>query len=431
MQLISESYRALQVDLHARLDYGLGLAADECNDLVRTLAPPGSTVLDYGCGKGMLRELLVYDYDVEEYDPAISGKTEPPSKADVVVCSDVMEHIEPDLLGNVLLHLYALTRKHLILVIATGPSIKTMADGRNAHLIVENGDWWREKLSGLFEFDVFSSRRRSVLAVCRPRFFATPQLLPVVKIRHTSAVSDAERNDQVRANCKRITKRLEVEQPAHDRTAHLVCFGPSLNHTWPAVALASAMGEDVFTVSGSHRFMIDRNIIPRAHIDCDPRAHKAAQMGEPHTQVAYWLASCISPAYLDRLEGHDVSLWHSYNGKESRIVFQIDRGQKMIVGGGSVGLRAMSILYARGYRRFEIHGMDCSFGDGASHAAKHSGKPLTAVPVKCGERWFESSAVFILYARFFHKQLSMMPDAEIHLHGDGLLQHMQKVGAEV
>lgn len=432
MQLISETYRALQTDLHARFNYGHGGDAQECAEIVRGLNP--HTVLDYGCGQGHLKRLLALEFSVEEYDPAIDGKDEEPSKADVVVCADVLEHIEPDLLGNVLLHLYALTRKRLILVIATRPSSKIMADGRSAHLIVENADWWRSKLSGLFEFERFEDRDalgHGVLAICKPRAFDVPKLIPIVKIRSMSAVSDEDRNDQVRENCARIKKRLEINLPAHDRAAHLVCYGPSLKHSWPALALAKAMGEDIFTVSGAHRFLIDRGIIPRAHIDCDPRAHKAEQIGQPHRDVAYWLASCISPAYLDKLLIHDVSLWHSYNGKPSRIVFKLEPGQQMIVGGGSVGLRAMSILYARGYRKFEIHGMDCSFASGEAHAGEHLGKPLEAVAVKCGDRWFDSSAVFILYARFFHKQLSMMPDAEIHLHGDGLLQHMQRPGADV
>ncbi len=433
MQLISESYRALQTDLHTRFNYGHGGDAAECSAIVSGW--PGSTVLDYGCGQGHLgRRLRDLGFEVEDYDPAIDGKDDEPAKADIVVCADVLEHIEPDLLGNVLLHLYALTRKMLILVIATRPSSKIMADGRSAHLIVENADWWHEKLSGLFEFARFDDRDATghgVLAICYPRKFEVPKLLPIVKIRSMSAVTDEERNAQVRANCARVSRRLEIELPAHDRTAHLVCYGPSLNHTWPEVKIAAAIGDDdVFTVSGAHRFMIDRGIIPYAHIDCDPRAHKAEQAGEPHQYVAYWLASCISPAYLDKLKDHDVSLWHSYNGKASRIVFGMEPGQKMVVGGGSVGLRAMSILYARGYRRFEIHGMDCSFENGEAHAGEHLGKPIEGVPVKCGDRWFYSSATFITYARFFHKQLSMMPDADIRLHGDGLLQHMQKTGAE-
>jgi len=432
MQLISEEYRALQADLHSRFDYGHGGDAAECSAIVSGW--PGSTVLDYGCGQGHLgRRLRDLEFQVEEYDPAIPGKDNEPSKVDIVVCADVLEHIEPELLGNVLLHLYTLTRKFLVLIIATKPSNKIMADGRSAHLIVQDADWWHFKLCGLFEFDRFEDRSatgRGILALCRPRKFEVPMLLPIVKIRSTAAVSDEMRNEQVLENCARIKDRLDLDIPAHDRVAHLVCYGPTLNKTWPEIAMAKAIGDDVFTVSGSHKFLIERGIIPYAHIDCDPRPHKALQIGEPHKDVEYWLASCIAPFYLGRLEGHHIKLWHSYNGTASRIAFKIEPRSRMVVGGGSVGLRAMSILYCRGYRKFEIHGLDCSFVDGEAHAGEHLGKPQEFVSVKCGERWFETSAVFVLYAQFFQKQLKMMPDAIINLHGDGLLQHMQKTGAE-
>jgi hypothetical protein len=425
MMLISDHHRSLQADLHARFNYGHGGDAIECAEIAAEI---GGTVLDYGCGQGHLSRLLP---DVEEYDPAVAGKDAEPAKCDVVVCADVLEHIEPELLGNVLLHLYACTRKALVLVIATGPSQKIMADGRAAHLIVEGADWWKAKLSGLFEFKRFEDRSdegRGLLLVCKPRVFEVPLLLPIVRVRSTSAVTDDLRNENVKHNSARISARLEICLPPHDRIAHLVCFGPSTRKTWPIAAMAKARGEDVFTVSGSHQFLIDRGVIPTAHMDCDPRPHKAFQLGEPHKDVEYWLASCVDPVYLDRLEGHTVKLWHSYNGIASRVAFQIDPGQKMIIGGGSIGLRAMSILYARGYRHIEIHGMDCSF-DGGSHAANHLGKQQIAVSVKCGERWFDASGVMVSYARFFHKQLSMMSDCIINLHGDGLLQHMQKTGA--
>lgn len=426
MRLITPEYKVLQKDLHARFDYGRGGDAEECAAIVRQLG--AETVLDYGCGQGHLARLLD-GFEVEEYDPCIEGKDAEPARADIVVCADVLEHIEPELLGNVLLHIYALARKYVVLVIATEPSRKIMADGRQAHLIVETADWWKGKLSGLFEIERLEDRSafgKGILALCRPRRFeVNPPLVPIAKIRSASAVTDAERNENMIANSARIPERLGLGVPAHDRVAHLVCYGPSLKKTWPELAIARHMsGHDIFTVSGAHRFLIDRNILPVAHLDCDPRPHKAEQIGEPHRDVQYWLASCVSPKYLDKLEGHAVALWHSYNGEASRIAFKIDPKQKMIVGGGSIGLRAMSVLYARGYRTFEIHGMDCSFADGNNHAGPHLGKASEGVPVKCGERWFDTSSVLILYARFFHKQLTMMPDAVIHLHGDGLLQHM-------
>jgi hypothetical protein len=65
-----------------------------------------------------------------------------PGFADLVVCTDVLEHVEPELLDTVLRHLRSLARKAVFVVIATRPSNKTLSDGRNAHLIVETAEWW-------------------------------------------------------------------------------------------------------------------------------------------------------------------------------------------------------------------------------------------------------------------------------------------------
>lgn len=426
MQLITAPYLELQRDLHARFDYGRGVDAQECARFVRLFSP--ETVLDYGCGQGHLAKLLP-EFEVEEYDPAIPGKDAEPAKSDVVVCADVLEHIEPDLLDNVLLHLRALTKKQVILVIATAPSKKIMADGRSAHLIVESARWWAEKVSSLFDLEMFEDRTeqgRGALLIGTPRIMK--EKLPIGRIRVSSAVSNKTRNAQVEQNCRRIEKRLALDVAKHDRTAVLVCYGPSLRQTWPQIALDGFQGDrDVYSVSGSHRFLIERGIVPTAHIDCDPREHKVKMLGEPHPQIKYWIASCIHPSYLDALGGFDVSLWHSYNGKTSLKAKDVYPNQMMVTGGGSVGLRAISLLYSRGYRTFDIHGMDCCYADdGADHAAEHSGKPTEVAPVECNGRWFKATAIQIAYLRYFTKSRRMFPDAMFRFHGDGLLQHSQK-----
>src|SRR5262245_58241377 len=141
--LISPAYADLQRQLHASHDYGKGVDAEECARIVRAL-PDVETVLDYGCGQGHLGRLLT-GYEIEEYDPCIPGKDVQPAKCDAVVCADVLEHVEPDLLDNVLIHLRSLTKRYAVFVIATKPSSKIMADGRSAHLIVENAGWWGRK----------------------------------------------------------------------------------------------------------------------------------------------------------------------------------------------------------------------------------------------------------------------------------------------
>lgn len=108
------------------------------------------SVLDYGCGQGTLakslRKLSQKIY-VGEYDPAIQGKNFLPDPRDLVVCTDVMEHIEPDKLGVVIDHIFRLTNIALFLVIATRPSKKFLKDGRNSHLIIEPDSWWKERFT--------------------------------------------------------------------------------------------------------------------------------------------------------------------------------------------------------------------------------------------------------------------------------------------
>ncbi|MHC4372425.1 MAG: class I SAM-dependent methyltransferase, partial [Planctomycetota bacterium] len=92
-------------------------AGDQVFDLVRSLNRP-LTVLDYGAGTGSLvayvrEQCEKYGCHVPEftlYDPAIPAIAEIPEGRtfDIVTSSDVMEHIEPDCLDDVLAHLDAL-----------------------------------------------------------------------------------------------------------------------------------------------------------------------------------------------------------------------------------------------------------------------------------------------------------------------------------
>lgn len=152
VDLISPAYVALQHELHARPN-GYGGKGDTWAEAVLALVDQigASSVLDYGCGQGALKRALVArkpaHVRVDEYDPAIPGKDGPPLFADLIVCTDVLEHVEPERLENVIAHLRALAKRAVFAVIALRPSNKMLADGRNAHLIVESADWWIARLS--------------------------------------------------------------------------------------------------------------------------------------------------------------------------------------------------------------------------------------------------------------------------------------------
>ena len=157
--LISAEYLDLQRELHRRSDYGI--SSQKWADIVHDLATKFGcrTILDYGCGKGYLAATLLNrprDYVVSEYDPAIEGRDTPPGPADLVFCGDVLEHIEPECLNAVLADLSGLTRRIAFLVIATRPASKRLADGRNAHLIVESASWWLPHLTSHWRTEGFA-----------------------------------------------------------------------------------------------------------------------------------------------------------------------------------------------------------------------------------------------------------------------------------
>lgn len=164
--LITENYRQLNKELHeSRKDYGVGghLAAAMVMDACQALNT--RSVLDYGCGKSTLSAAL--PFIIQEYDPAIEKHSKTPDPADIVVCMDVLEHIEPECLDAVLDDLKRVTKKYGIFTIATRPAVKTLADGRNAHLIVEPAKWWMLKIFDRFEVDRFNVNDGGFLVIVR------------------------------------------------------------------------------------------------------------------------------------------------------------------------------------------------------------------------------------------------------------------------
>lgn len=149
--LISKAYVHEQRLLHAR-PQGYGGKGNRWATTVRDLLVEFDawSVLDYGCGSGALvKELYANGLGhgrLREYDPAIPGKDDLPSFADLVVCTDVLEHVEPERLDAVIAHLQMLARKAVFVVVTIRPSNKTLSDGRNAHLILASPEWWQARI---------------------------------------------------------------------------------------------------------------------------------------------------------------------------------------------------------------------------------------------------------------------------------------------
>jgi hypothetical protein len=164
--LITEGYLDLNKELHAHGRYGRwgDMWLEEVTALIARFNP--ATVLDYGCGQGALARGL--GPLIAEYDPAVEGKDELPEPADLVICTDVLEHIEPECLDAVLDHLRAVTRAALFAVISTRPAVKTLSDGRNAHLIIQPWSWWERKLTLRFDVIEVSADEAEARVLLKP-----------------------------------------------------------------------------------------------------------------------------------------------------------------------------------------------------------------------------------------------------------------------
>ena len=208
------------------------------------------------------------------------------------------------------------------------------------------------------------------------------------------------------------------------RRASIACFGPSLADTW------QKLRRPIITVSGAHDYLVERGIVPDYHVDCDPRPHKPEMLRKPQEATTYLMASVCHPLFWEALQGRSVRLWHLINGDDLETVAWVAQnhpaGMKSMIGGGSsVGMRAMNVAAALGYRKFDIHGMDCSFTENR-HAGAHTGGQQVETLVKAGDRTFKTTKQ-MLQAAIEMEHFLQQQDAEVRFYGDGLMQETAKI----
>lgn len=104
-------------------------------------------VLEYGCGQSSLGEILATPgLEWKRYDPAIPEfSSQPQEPVDLVVCTDVMEHIPEEDVEDVLRHIGSLSR-NVFFNIATRAAKTVLPNGQNAHCTVWTIERWMEVL---------------------------------------------------------------------------------------------------------------------------------------------------------------------------------------------------------------------------------------------------------------------------------------------
>lgn len=173
--MISEEYKKIYTDIHAKTKFGKRSKMPDFLEKFIEKTKPVS-IIDFGCGKGNLVTKLNEIYQnksVVGVDPANPEYDVPLTKVDMIVSTDVLEHIEPNLINETLKEI-ADNCTHTYHLISCAPAKLILPDGRNAHLIQETPDWWRKKFLDLgfviykehyVEFEKFSKQLNRKLPV--------------------------------------------------------------------------------------------------------------------------------------------------------------------------------------------------------------------------------------------------------------------------
>lgn len=168
--LITPEYRAINAAMH-QADPKYGRMGGNYAAYVQACAVnlKAASILDYGCGKHTLREAMPNWPDFREYDPAMPGFDMPPEPADMVTCTDVMEHIEPEHLDAVLDDIARLAIKGTYFVIAMKPAERLLPDGTNPHKIIEHEGWWLAHLTKRWRLMTLENNRKRFWALMEVR----------------------------------------------------------------------------------------------------------------------------------------------------------------------------------------------------------------------------------------------------------------------
>ncbi len=114
--------------------------------------PKYETVLDFGSGQAKLGQFITENIERKciapeiiwtNYDPGIAKYSRlPSSRFDLIVSSDVLEHVEPDMVEQTCEWIRDHAKKAIYMHIACDPAGLRLPDGRNVHLSCHKMDWW-------------------------------------------------------------------------------------------------------------------------------------------------------------------------------------------------------------------------------------------------------------------------------------------------
>ena len=419
----------------------------------------GATIIDWGCGTGRASKKLyeagfdvtMVDFAENCLDPEVAELAKGNSRlrfrkfdltqksdftSDYGFCTDVMEHIPPDDVHDVMSNIL-LSSKHVFFQISTQEDGfgKHPEIGDDLHLSVHGYFWWLERF---LKQACVILRSQDTLNTCI--FYVTGYG------QHQFRWSDAkvnippeESHRHMIDNAKLGIQHVMPHQP-QDTEVVLVCGGPTTLGFKDEIIAKRESGMPLITVNGTYKFMLDWGLKPSLQCMIDGREfnNKFVYQVPGYTDdCKYIISSHCHPSVFTGLPKERTYIWSVSLSKEDIEVAKEHYGEMYkdffpCPGGSTVALRTLCLLRMLGFNKIHIYGLDsCNFPNKGHHAYEQpendNGK-MTEMVVGRGtehEKTFMCETWHVYQAREF---LAMIPrvlsDCDLAIYGDGLLAYM-------
>ena len=452
-----ENVRPLEKDLYTKLwempEYRKEAPGEKISHEFLAQAKPkaGSSVIDFGCGtgRGGLNLAFFGNMDVTMVDfapncldadivPMLETQkhslrfieadlSQPlPVKAAYGYCTDVMEHIRPHHVDQVINNCLA-AAQHVFFQISTVDDKGGDLIGHKLHLTVRPFKWWLKKLK---EHNCVIHWSKKTKGGCS--FYVTAWV-GGNDIVDVGVVNVNE--DQIKKNVVYNIKQgyLQVQPyPTNNIETMIVGGGPSLSQHIEKIKQLRANGVKLIAINGAYKWCLDNGITPSAMVMVDARKFNARFTQPVVEDCKYFIASQCHPSVFKGLPKDRTYVWHT----QAEILKEMLEAQfeecYPVPGGSTVLLRAIPLFRMLGFKRFHIFGCDSCLEEDKHHAYEQlENDDELIIPVNVSGKIFNCNPWMISQAQEFIDLIRMVGDEiELEVYG-GLLHHILESGASM
>lgn len=421
------------------------------HEFLRQAQPPaGASVLDLGCGtgRGALAMAFFGGLDVtmvdfadncldEDIRPMLDTQkhcmrfleadlTQPlPVQAVYGYCTDVLEHIRPHLVDQVLDNCLA-SCQHVFFQISTVDDVMGDLVGHKLHLTVQPFAWWLQKFID----------RKCVIHWSKDAgdscMFYVSNWISGSDVVNAGVVNTED--EIIKANVAHNIKLgfTQVQPyPTNDTEVMIVGGGPSLARTFDKIRELREKGVKLIATNNAYKYCIDRGVMPSAFVMVDAREFNNRFIEPIIPDCKYFLASQCHPSVFEKAPKDRTFIWHTMADLLSPMLAEQYETWYPVPGGSTVLLRTIPLFRMLGFKRFHLFGCDSCLEEGAHHAYEQKENDGQAVlPVGVGGKIFYCNPWMVSQAQEFIDTIRSIGDEiELEVYGEGLLRHILETGA--